>query len=400
MVSRGQVAKLLILCNITRSQLVLQPGALAHGSLKKSNLVTKAGQSTMAQSSSALGPWVRLEGITIGQLPPGGIGVERSNASSSEKFSDGSASGVAPNLKTFITNVLSEAVPFIDGVAPKSGAASTWKSKGSAKNYPSSKAPVYIYEKTVPGKELDKIDGMSHFSADRKNETWFCRKSCHENKAETGTASWEEFTHSFKEHHAETEKAFTPTVIGAREAMRWNTSGMEAEVHGERWINITVAIEEMKHKIDPKPLKNRTFPVVQVAAELAGVQEFVVVSIPLTDFERSPYAEYARDKSLVVAAYTSIERIRVLPSSGDVEWIMATASDAGGVLPQWMQKLAVPSAVAKDVELFMGWIPSQRKNNPSPNSKAESAENNLPAGPSNDAPTSISKTNDEPSASG
>jgi hypothetical protein len=387
MVSRGQAAKLLIFCDNTRLQLVLRLGALAHGSFQKSNLVTKAGQSTMAQPSSALGPWVRLEGITIGQLPPGGIGVERSNASSSEKFSDGSASGVAPNLKTFITNVLSEAVPFIDGVAP-------------TKKYPSSKAPVYIYEKTVPGKELDKIDGMSHFSADRKNETWFCRKSCHENKAETGTASWEEFTHSFKEHHAETEKAFTPTVIGAREAMRWNTSGIEVEVHGERWINITVAIEEMKHKIDPKPLKTRTFPVVQVAAELAGVQEFVVVSIPLTDFERSPYAEYARDKSLVVAAYTSIERIRVLPNSGDVEWIMATASDAGGVLPQWMQKLAVPSAVAKDVDLFMGWIPSQRKNNPSPNSKAESAENNLPAGPSNGAPTSISKTNDGPSASG
>ena len=308
-----------------------------------------------------IGPWVRLEGILISRLPPGGKGVPSANpVSSTEKFSDGSGSTAAPNLKTFITNVLSESVPFIDDVAPKSGGQSTWKTKGSPKNFPSSEASVQLYQRTVAGKDLDKVEGMSQFAANRKDETWFCRRSCHRNKAEKGTASWEEFTRCFKEHHAESEDAFTPTVIGAREAMKWDTSGIEIEVQGGRWNNITVAIEEMTHKIDPKPLKNRTFPVVQIAAELAGAQEFVVVSIPLTDFAKSPYAEFARDKSLVVASYAAVERVRVLPSNGDVEWIMATASNAGGVLPQWMQNLAVPSAVAKDVEMFMSWISSQR----------------------------------------
>jgi hypothetical protein len=259
----------------------------------------------------------------------------------------------APNIKTFITNVLAEAVPFIDGVAPKADGALTWKTKGSPKTYTSSAAPVYLFERTVAGKDLDKIEGMNQFSADRKDETWFCRRSCHKNKAQIRTASYEEFRHSFKEHHAETEKAFTPTVIGAREAMKWDTTDIEVEVHGERWVNITVAVEEMKHKIDPKPLKNRTFPVIQVAADLSGTQEFVIVSIPLNDFENSPYAEYARDKSLVVASYTSIERIRILPTNGDVEWIMATASDAGGVLPQ----------VSSNSKLFLyssyGWPPFQ-----------------------------------------
>jgi len=224
--------------------------------------------------------------------------------------------------------------------------------KGSPKTYPSSEALVHLYERIVAGKELDGIEGMSQFSADRKDETWICRRSCHRNAAERKTASWDEFTHSFKEHHAESEDAFTPTVIGAREAMRWDTSGIEVEVNGDRWINPTVVVEEMKHKIDPKPLNNRTFPVVQVAASLAGSQEFFVVSIPLTDFEKSPYADYARDKTLVVASYTSVERIRVLPTNGEIEWIMATASDAGGVLPQWMQNMAVPSKVAKDVCSF------------------------------------------------
>lgn len=196
------------------------------------------------------------------------------------------------------------------------------------------------------------------------------------------------------EHHAQTEYAFTPTVIGAREAMKWDTSGIEVEVHGGRWNNITVAVEEMKHKIDPKPLKNRTFPVVQIAAMLAGTEEFLVVSIPLTDFDESPYSEFAKDKSLVVAAYVAVERIRVLPSNGDIEWIMATASDAGGVLPQWMQNLAVPGAVAKDVMLFLDWIPSQRK--PAPISKSEGESKPLPAASEAVAPTPISKNGEQP----
>lgn len=289
----------------------------------------------MAHPSLELGPWVRLEGISISQLPPGGKGATPSiQVPSTEKFSDGSGSVAAPNIKTFITSVLSEAVPFIDSVAPKAGGVSTWKTKGSPKKYTTSEAPVQLFARTVAGKDLDKIEGMNQFSADRTDETWFCRRSCHANKSQIGTASYEEFRHSFKENHAESEKDFTPGVIGAREAIRWDTTNIEVEIHGEHWVNITVAVVEMKHKIDPKPLKNRTFPVIQVSADLSGTQEFIIISIPLRDFEKSPYAEYARDKSLVVAAYTSIERIRILPSNGDVEWIMATASDAGGVLPQ------------------------------------------------------------------
>jgi hypothetical protein len=354
----------------------------------------------MSNLKVVLGPWVRLEGISINQLPAGGKGNQPSNPfSSTEKYSDWSGAAAVPSLRAFITSVLTESIPFIDGVAPKSGGASTWKVKGSPKKFPNSEAPVHLYEKTVSGKDLDKVEGMSQFSAGWKDETWFCRRSCHRNSAEKRTASWAEFTHSFKEHHAESEDAFTPTVIGAREAMRWDTSGIDVEVHGGHWTNITVAVEEMKHKIDPKPLKNRTFPVVQVAAMLEGAEEFLIVSIPLNDFDKSPYAEYAKDKSLVMAAYTSIERIRVLPSNGDVEWIMATASDAGGVLPQWMQNLAVPGAIAKDVELFLSWIPSQRgESKPAPISKSEAQEKSLPAAPalSNGAPPPISKTGPNP----
>jgi len=94
--------------------------------------------------------------------------------SSTEKSYDGSGAVAAPNLKTFITNVLSEATPFIDGVAPKQSGATTtpWKMKGDPKSHSHSNASVRMYERTVPGKTLDTVDGMSQFSADRKDEIW------------------------------------------------------------------------------------------------------------------------------------------------------------------------------------------------------------------------------------
>lgn len=312
-----------------------------------------------------------MEGVSVDQLPPGARAVQTTDSKSPTgvpRKRDDQGSISAPNIYAFITAVLAESIPFIDGVAPKSSGPSTWKSKGSPKRFPSSAAPVHLYEWTVLGADIDQIEGMSQYSADRKNEYWCCRRSTHHNAVEKGTAGWEEFVASFKNNHAESEQAFTPTVIASRKALGWDTEEVEVEVNGEKWGNITMVVEEMKHRIEPKPLKNRTFPVVQVTAMLAGAKEFLVISIPLMDFDKSPYSEFAKDKSLVVASYASIERVRILPSNGDIEWIMATASNAKGFLPQFIQNMAVPGAVAKDVEFFMSWIPSQRKSENDPES--------------------------------
>lgn len=86
----------------------------------------------MADSKIVLGPRVRLEGITLQQLPTGGKGVEPVNApSSTEKYSDGSGSTAAPSLTEFVKGCLTEAIPFIDAVAPKDGSTPKWKVKGS-----------------------------------------------------------------------------------------------------------------------------------------------------------------------------------------------------------------------------------------------------------------------------
>ncbi len=58
----------------------------------------------------------------------------------------------------------------------------------------------------------------------------------------------------------------------------------------------------------------------------------------------------------------------------NIEWTMATASDAKGWLPMWAQKMGVPSAVVKDVGYFISWVHKKRPNlraNPLPGSEVE-----------------------------
>ena len=45
----------------------------------------------------------------------------------------------------------------------------------------------------------------------------------------------------------------------------------------------------------------------------------------------------------------------------EIEWVMATASDAKGWLPMWLQKTSVPGAVVKDVGFFVDWVMKRRK---------------------------------------
>ena len=48
-----------------------------------------------------------------------------------------------------------------------------------------------------------------------------------------------------------------------------------------------------------------------------------------------------------------------------IEWTLATTSDPGGLVPQWVQRSwslgGVPKAVVKDVGLFIGWVARNRR---------------------------------------
>ncbi|KAI0907113.1 hypothetical protein F4824DRAFT_480859 [Ustulina deusta] len=294
-------------------------------------------------TETELGPLVRRWGLPVKQLP--------------------SATAELDQLKPFVASILKEALPFIDSAAPKisSDAKKLWKSKGT-KSSPDSAAKVDVLERVISTKELQTIASKHGIKPNVEEETWAVRLSLHEDAAKKGTASWDEFDHSFRLEHGKTEMAFTPDVIGANEAQRWDCTGIELEEAGQSWDRFSLVVEEMRHKIGRPILKDRTFPVLQLSCavkEGTGAPEFIIVSIPVPDFATSDKANLSKEKGAQIAFYVSVERIRKL-DDGKVEWLLGTASDAAGILPLWIQDLALADIVWKDVPLFLGWIAKER----------------------------------------
>ncbi|KUI60004.1 hypothetical protein VP1G_07236 [Cytospora mali] len=338
-------------------------------------------------------PLLRLAGLKTSRLPQ--------------------PSATAEELRPFITTLLHEAVPFIDTAAPRAAdfsdpadpappASNTlWRSKGS-KTLPESDAKVDISERVVT------IAGSSNGAGggggggggggeggEKKGdkETWACRRSVHADSSTKGSASWAEFVECIRDRHAETEDAFTPSVVAHRTAVTWVDEGTAAaaaadglepvEAGGVLWGRFGLSLVEMKHKIPP-PLKPRVFPVLQLIATAVPPRggdsgggggggtatgrrrdEFVVVSVTVGDFAEGGLKDMAglsaeKKKGVVIGAYAAVERVRRLPG-GEIEWVMATASDAKGVLPMWVQTRAIPGQIAKDVGLFLGWIAKERE---------------------------------------
>ncbi|KAM3516182.1 hypothetical protein MY11210_000204 [Beauveria gryllotalpidicola] len=296
-----------------------------------------------------LGPLVHLWGIDPSQLPaPTASGAE---------------------LTPLLTGLLSEALPFIDDVPADSSASSpsSWKFR-KTHTYASSDAPVDVYEKKLSAdimrrvaaeyqSQLPQVRPPSGAAA----ETWFLRRSVHADAAVPKTASWAEFLLHFKQQHAASEKAFTASVESTTPRTQWDCRGVEIRHAGATWVDWTLKVEESVHRL-PFPLKRRVFPVLQATAAVAGRREFVVVQV---FYAGGPDAANAGGGT-VTGAYTSVERVRELPSGEEdgtkrIEWVMGTASDARGVLPEFVQLLATPDMVPKDVDFFLSWVVGQRK---------------------------------------
>ncbi|KAI0175647.1 hypothetical protein GGR52DRAFT_589449 [Hypoxylon sp. FL1284] len=335
-------------------------------------------------STNELGPLVRLWGMRAEQLPaPTATGDE---------------------LAPLLTALVQEAAPFIDTAAPKDASAAAeasklWKRKG-AHSHADSAAKVEVLERVVPASDLARVTAASSESGGEGKEakpktkkkpaaeTWCCRRSVHADRPEKGTASWAEFDRCFRERHAESERAFTPACVGAHAARRWECGSLSVSVddEGAPWTDFALAVVEMRHRIGRPVLKDRTFPVLQMTCRRSagGVPpEFLVVSVPVPDFGSADATALAAEKGAQVAAYVSVERIRKTGGvdDTDIEWLMATASDAGGVLPAWVQNLAAPGVIWKDVPLFLGWIARERQGS----GEGDGADENGDAAPAQDS---------------
>ena len=280
-----------------------------------------------------LGPMVRLWGLHPSQLPP--------------------STATPEQLSPFLESILQESIPFIQDIQ------STWKSNGS-KSFPHSKSPVELFNRDIPVSDLERIAKDSDLPQLKgtkiQSETWALRRSVHEDATTAGTACWDEWVKHFKEEHAQSEVAFTPSVLSTSIKQEWDCSGLELEIGGETWTDLTLKREESVHKL-PAPLNKRLFPVVQVTAAAGkGRREFIVVQIVAVD---DATIKEKDNQDTVRGAYSSVERLRETPDG--IEWIMATASDAKGNLPIWIQRPAVPGQIAKDVDMFLEWVAKERK---------------------------------------
>ncbi|KHN99881.1 uncharacterized protein MAM_01805 [Metarhizium album ARSEF 1941] len=286
---------------------------------------------------AALSRMVRLWGVEPSQLP--------------------SSSSPSGNLIPLLTATWTEAVYFISNVHPESGTkTSPWRPTG-VKTFPNSDAPVHLYNRVVSTPELVRICEEHSITdtedRDLRPEVWALRRSVHENAAATGTAEWAEWVRCFKDNHAQAERDFTPAVLSTALMKNWKCRDIKLQLAGRTWVDWTMKWEESVHEL-PFPLRKRVFPVLQVTAMTDDRREFMVVQIAVKDNDATP-----RNGGAVLGAYTSVERF--CQTENGVEWIMATVSDARGVVPGWIQRRAVPAQIAKDVDMFLAWIAEERK---------------------------------------
>ncbi len=286
-------------------------------------------------SSGSLGGHIRLHPLKPSQLP------------SHPKLTTQQA-GSSLTIESFAACTLAEGTAFMTAYLQ-----ANFTIKSTDKKSPPATAPVELSAKDIPSSALPKDSGPS----DGATESWFARKSLHENKPAQGTATWEEFDYALRVDHSQHEKDYTPDVLDAHEVLNWDS---ELEAVGRKveggWEDVHAGVCEMCHKIPP-PLNNRVFPVIVITAKRQN--EFLVVQIPVAT-QGLPGAKYHDVPKVTGGIYVSVERGELVEGGAKTMWQMATASDAKGVLPMWAQKMGVPGAVVKDVGLAVGWIEERR----------------------------------------
>ena len=334
----------------------------------------------MAEDQGTLGNLVRLAPLSTDDLP------------GHPDLKDSKEQVTRPGLVAFLRAFLKEGNQFASSFQTH------FKKTGSKSSSPST-TPVDVITRDIRAGQISSIPWTGDASnpiprqkpGKDAGEYWVGRRSYHEDKRAAGTAEWSEFVFGLRDDHSKHEEDFTPTLYDAYNVLHWNEEVSKlgnSEIPG--FDTITMGVQEMSHAM-PFPVKNRCFPVLVITANVLPSDGFIAITVPVTlSASTTPTSFYtsgrnvheALDKQKQVkptfGVYAAVERVRkILPSDtesedipgakerkgkeGQIEWNMATASDAKGNLPMGLQKLGIPGAVVKDVGYFLTWT---RKVNP------------------------------------
>ncbi|MCJ1377437.1 hypothetical protein MMC17_000532 [Xylographa soralifera] len=324
-------------------------------------------------STPPLGNLLRLHPLSLADLPshPSFTDPSSTNGSSSSASTAAQKPPTRPSLATFLTALLSEATTFIDTTLP-----ATFTVSSTSKTSPPAIAPVTLLKHTYPTSTLATIpwstSPVPRSIVPKASEAWFARRSRHANATSSGTADWAEFDAGLRVQHSKNERQYTPDVYAAHAVLDWDNETAALDLRAQGFHAVDLRLYEMCHRL-PFPLRPRVFAVAVVTAATsapAGAGDgLLVVQVPV-DMRGLAQARYSNGRNVgegqgvegkrcVVGTYVSVERARV-GVEGQIEWVMGTASDAGGWLPMWAQKMGVPGAVVKDVGLFVGWVGGRR----------------------------------------
>ncbi|KAJ5752451.1 hypothetical protein N7520_009368 [Penicillium odoratum] len=279
-----------------------------------------------------------------------------------------------PELRSFVQTALQEALELLHSIP------SSFTADPKLRPSPPCEAKVKLLRnwRKLPDADANK--------SRNKPEFWVCRQSEHVNAEAKGTASWSEFETGLRSNHAEHEMDYTPSVTGVEKLLEWTRDEIgEVEVDGLLFKDVDVEINLITHTFHPGALiAPRSFISLTISATCDSLQApeqlqghaskgFVTVQIPLlsalssTPDNLRQRITSAVPKRTIFANYASVEQVTLLPSDsgpGRIEWTMATTSDAGGSIPQWVQRNwtmgGVPRAVVADVGLFIGWTMRRR----------------------------------------
>ncbi|KIY43447.1 hypothetical protein FISHEDRAFT_53581 [Fistulina hepatica ATCC 64428] len=160
---------------------------------------------------------------------------------------------------------------------------------------------------------------------------WFCRISEHDD------VKFDEMWEKLGKNKAENEKAFIPAI---------------QKVTKVKEISSTQEIWTLHYKF-PFPVSPRVFTVLQVVNLDESARTGTIVSLPV---DLSADAELkAKEEKGVRGRYVSVERL-VEKENGHVEWMMATSSNSGGLIPTWLANSSVPGQIADDVPHFLEYL--------------------------------------------
>lgn len=129
------------------------------------------------------------------------------------------------------------------------------------------------------------------------------------------------------------------------------------------WVTIQLPLAYEPADSVPEAIKARivsSAPKNTIFASYASIERLV----SLSPSRRTSSASATTNNNNSIAATQSISRT-LSQSRAKVEWTLATTSDPGGSVPQWVAQSwfmgGVPKAVVRDVGLFIGWIAEKRR---------------------------------------